>query len=95
MHSEAKTPDEYFASLPDDRKAAMNQLRKVIKLNIPNGFKEAMGYGMVGYAVPHSLYAPGYHCDPSLPLPFMGMASQKNFIAIYHMGICADPGLLK
>lgn len=95
MRSEATTPDEYFATLPDERKKAMTELRKVIKKNIPKGFKECMGYGMVGYVVPHSLYPDGYHCDPKQPLPFMGLASQKNFIAIYHMGVYADPKLLK
>ncbi|MCE3258877.1 MAG: hypothetical protein K0S12_518 [Bacteroidetes bacterium] len=95
MQSSAKTPDEYFDSLPEDRKAAMTELRKQIKKNLPKGFKEAMGYGMVGYVVPHSLYPNGYHCDPKQPLPFLGMASQKNFIAVYHMGVYADPKLLK
>ena len=54
-----------------------------------------MGYGNMGYCVPHSKYPAGYHCDPKIPLPFLGIASQKNFIAIYHMGIYADPKLLK
>lgn len=54
-----------------------------------------MSYGMLGYVVPHSLYPDGYHCDPKLPLPFMNIASQKNFIAVYHMGVYADPKLLK
>ena len=94
MQPTAKTPDEYCETLPDDRKAAMNELRKVIKKNIPKGFKERMGYGMVGYVVPHSTYPNGYHCDPKLPLPFLNIASQKNFIAVYHMGIYADPKLL-
>lgn len=95
MRSEATTPDKYFDTLPEDRKAAMNELRKVIKKNLPKGFSESMGYGMVGYGVPHSLYPAGYHCDPKQPLPFLGLASQKNFIAVYHMGIYADPKLLK
>ncbi|MCE3228630.1 MAG: hypothetical protein K0S32_3181 [Bacteroidetes bacterium] len=95
MRSEAKTPDEYFETLPEDRKEAMNELRKQIKKNLPKGFKEAIGYGMVGYCVPHSKYPNGYHCDPKQPLPFLGIASQKNFIAVYHMGIYADPKLLK
>lgn len=95
MQSKAKTPDEYFESLPEDRKKAMSELRRVIKKNIPKGFKEAMGYGMVGFCVPHSLYPDGYHFSPELPLPFLGIASQKNFIAVYHMGIYADPKLLK
>lgn len=87
MRSEAKTPDEYYSTLPEDRKKAMNELRKVIKKNLPKGFKEGIGYGMVGWDVPHSLYPAGYHCDPKQPLPFIGLASQKNFIAVYHMGI--------
>lgn len=95
MQSKAKTPDEYFDTLPDDRKEAMNKLRKVIKKNLPKGFKEGIDYGMPGFSVPHTLYPAGYHCDPKIPLPFLGIASQKNFIAIYHMGIYADPKLLK
>jgi hypothetical protein len=95
MQSKAVTVDTYLAELPEDRKRAMAGLRKVIKKNLPKGFKEGMGYGMAGWSVPHSLYPPGYHCTPELPLPFMGIASQKNFIAIYHMGVYADPQLLK
>ena len=95
MQSKAKTVDEYIDELPEDRKAAMTKLRKVIKKNIPKGFLECMNYGMAGYVVPHSKYPAGYHCDPKLPLPFLGFASQKNFIAVYHMGIYADPKLLK
>lgn len=95
MISKAQTPNEYFESLPEERKPAMTKLRKIIKKNLPKGFKEAIGYGMVGYCVPHSLYPAGYHCNPELPLPFLGIASQKNFIAVYHMGIYADPKLLK
>jgi hypothetical protein len=94
MQSKAATPQEYIDTLPEDRKDAMSELRNVIKKNLPKGFSESMGYGMLGYAVPHSLYPAGYHCDPKQPLPFLGIASQKNFIAVYHMGIYADPKLL-
>ena len=95
MQSKATTVEQYLKELPADRKEAITKLRKVIIKNLPKGFKESMGYGMAGYVVPHSLYPPGYHCTPELPLPFMGFASQKNFIAVYHMGIYADPKLLK
>jgi hypothetical protein len=95
MQSKALTPKEYFATLPDDRRKAMTELRKVIVENLPKGFSEGMAYGMMGYAVPHSLYPKGYHCDPKQPLPFMSIASQKNFIAVYHMGIYSDPKLLE
>jgi len=95
LQSEAKTIDEYLNRVPADRQAALKKLHAVLKKNIPKGFKEHMGYGMAGYSVPHSLYPPGYHCTPELPLPFLGFASQKNFIAIYHMGLYAMPDLLK
>jgi|SRR6476620_3184227 len=94
MQSKATTVDQYINELPEDRKKVVAELRSVIKANIPEGFEETMGYGMITYVVPHSKYPPGYHCDPKLPLPFISFASQKNFIAIYHMGIYADPKLL-
>jgi uncharacterized protein YdhG (YjbR/CyaY superfamily) len=95
MQSKAITVDQYIEEIPEDRKQAVTELRKVIKKNIPKGFQECMSYGMVGYVVPHSKYPAGYHCDPKLPLPFLAFASQKNFIAVYHMGIYAEPRLLK
>ena len=93
MQSTATTPAEYMESLPEDRKSAMEKLRNVILENLPKGFQEGMGYGMLCYSVPHSLYPAGYHCDPKTPLPFMSIASQKNFIAFYHMGIYSDKEL--
>lgn len=95
MQSKAKTVDEYMVELPKERFDAINLLRDTILKNIPIGFVEEMNYGMIGYVVPHSLYPKGYHCNPTLPLPFINVASQKNFIAIYHMGIYANPTLLK
>tara|TARA_R110002124_G_scaffold55533_1_gene156948 strand:- start:7359 stop:7814 length:456 start_codon:yes stop_codon:yes gene_type:complete len=94
MTSNASTPDEYVAELPEDRATAVQKLRDVIKKNLPKGFEETMSYGMIGYVVPHSIYPDGYHCSPELPLPFMNIASQKNFIALYHSGIYADEKLL-
>lgn len=93
MTSDAKTPDEYINSLPEDRKVPMEKLRNVILKNLPKGFQEGIGYGMMGYSVPHSIYPKGYHCKPTDPLPFMGMASQKNSINFYHMGIYANKEL--
>lgn len=95
MRSEVKTPKEYLDSLPEDRKEALTELRKAILKNLPKGFEECINYGMLGYVVPHSKYPNGYHCDPKLPLPFMAIASQKNFVAFYHMGIYADQKLLQ
>lgn len=90
MQSTAATPQEYLDSLPEDRREAVKKLRDVIIQNLPPGFQEGMGYGMLGWAVPHSVYPAGYHCDPKLPVPFLSIASQKNFIALYHMGLYAS-----
>lgn len=94
MQYKATSPDDYISQLPEDRKTPVTKLRQVILKNLPKGFEETMNYGMIGYVIPHSLYPDGYHCDPKLPLPFMNIASQKNFVAVYHMGIYADPKLL-
>jgi len=93
MQSKALTPQEYLSNLPEDRKEVMQKLRNSIIKNIPQGFEEVMSYGMLGFVVPHTIYPDGYHCDPKLPLPFMNLASQKNFIALYHMGIYANEQL--
>jgi len=95
MRSTAGTVMEYLASLPEDRKKAMSDLRKTLADNLPKGFKEVMSYGMLGFVVPHSRYPAGYHCDPEQPLPFINVASQKNFVALYHMGLYSDKKLLK
>jgi len=95
MQSSATTPEEYIESLPEDRKKIISQMRKVIVKNLPKGFKEGMGYGMITYCVPHSLYPSGYHVDPKLPLGFICIASQKNHIALYHMGLYSSGSYLK
>jgi hypothetical protein len=95
MQSEATTPEQYINELPEDRKLVIKRLRKVILDNLPKGFEECMNYGMLGYVVPHSTYPDGYHCDPKMPLPFINIASQKNHIGFYHMGIYSDPKLLE
>ena len=94
MKIEAKSPEDYLNQLPPERKEALEKLRRVILKNLPQGFEETMNYGMIGYVVPQSVYPDGYHCDPKLPLPFMNIASQKNFVALYHMGIYANKDLL-
>lgn len=93
MKITANTIPEYIAALPEERQKAMKQLRKVIKKNLPKGFKEQLSYGMPGWVIPHTKYPDGYHCDPKLPLPFLSLASQKNFIALYHSGVYADTAL--
>ena len=95
MQSQATTPEQYLAELPDDRKEAIQKLREAIGSNLPEGFEEGMGYGMIAYYVPHSLYPAGYHVDPKVPLPFINLASQKNHIAVYHSGIYANGELMQ
>ena len=94
MKIQANSPDHYLEQLPEERQEPMRKLRQTILDHLPDGFEEQMSYGMIGYVVPHSLYHAGYHCDPKLPLPFISIASQKNFVALYHMGIYATPELL-
>lgn len=94
MQYDVNTPDEYMEAIPEERRAAMQKLRNTINNNLPAGFQEGVSYGMMGWAVPHSTYPAGYHCNPKQPLPFLGIASQKNFIAFYHMGVYADKELL-
>lgn len=94
MQSIAKNVQEYLKEIPEDRAVYFKKLRNVIVKNIPDGFEEMMSYGMIGYVVPHSLFPDGYHCNPSQPLPFVNIASQKNFIAMYHMGLYGSPELL-
>lgn len=95
MSSTATSPQEYLATLPSERKEAISQLRETIVENLPGGFEEGMGYGMLCYAVPHSRYPAGYHCNPKQPLPFVSLGSQKNGISLHHMGLYAMPGLLQ
>jgi hypothetical protein len=94
MRSKAKTVDEYIETLPEDRRKAISAIREVVNKNLPKGFEEEMGYGMMGWVVPHEMYPNGYHCDPKQPLPFMGLASQKNFISFYSMCLYSDEKLL-
>lgn len=93
MRIEAENVKDYLDKIPEDRKSAMNKLYETISKNLPKGFEEGVSYGMMGWDVPLSMYPAGYHCTPGQPLPFLGMASQKNSINLYHMGIYAKPDL--
>jgi hypothetical protein len=94
MPSKATTVEEYISELSEDRKPIIIALRKVLKDNLPQGFREGIGYGMLSYFVPHSIYPNGYHCDPKLPLGFISVASQKNHISIHHLGLYMSNPLL-
>ena len=89
MKYQASTTEEYINQLPVERQKPIIKLKHIINENLPKGFEEVLSYGMIGFVVPHSLYPKGYHCNPKLPLPFINIASQKNFIASYHSGVCA------
>ncbi len=95
MQSKATTPQQYLDELPEGRKEPIRKLRQQILNNMPTGMEETMNYGMLGYVIPHSVYPDGYHCNPKQPLPFMNLASQKNFVAVYSMTIYAKKDLLE
>lgn len=95
MRPQEKTIQEILDNIPTERKEAFHRLHHVIVDNLPEGFEVGISYGMLGYVVPHSIYPAGYHCKKEEPLPFASLASQKNSINFYHMGIYADPGLLE
>ncbi len=95
MKATGNTIKEILTNLPEDRTQPFNKLHEVIVKNLPKGFVPAISYGGLGYVVPHAIYPAGYHCKPSEPLPFAGIASQKASINFYHMGIYSDPVLLK
>ena len=93
MQSAATSPEDYILEVPDDRREYFKEVRSVILENLPLNFEECMNYGMIGYVVPLSVFPEGYHCNPALPLPFASIASQKNSINLYHMGIYSQPEL--
>ncbi|GAA4233281.1 DUF1801 domain-containing protein [Postechiella marina] len=94
MQSKATTPKHYIDELPENRKEPFLKLRRQILDNLPKGIEETIGYGMLAYVIPHHVYPNGYHCNPKLPLPFMNLASQKNFIAVYSMALYAKKDLM-
>lgn len=95
MPTKPTTVASYLAALPDDRRHALETIRRVIRTNLDPAYQETIQYGMIGYSVPHSIYPPGYHCDPKQPLPFASMASQKNHMALYLFCIYTDPALVE
>lgn len=94
MQIPATSVEDYISKIPEERQEVFKKMFDTVTDNLPQGFKTGVSYGMVGWDVPLETYPPGYHCAPGSALPFMGMASQKNFIALYHMGMYAKPELL-
>jgi Domain of unknown function (DU1801) len=93
MIYEVRTTQEYLDALPEDRRVIVGRLITVIRENLPEGFEERISYGMIGFVVPIATYPAGYHVTKGEPLPFLSVASQKNYIAIYHMGLYSNPEL--
>jgi len=95
MTYNSNSVDDYISQLPEERKEVITKLRTILQESLPKGFTETIGYKMPAFVVAHDTYPDGYHCDPKLPLPFISYASQKNFVALYHMGIYADSKLME
>src|SRR6056297_1636095 len=95
MKIEAKNVDEYIEKIPEKRKKAVEKIRKLAKENLPKELEEELSYGMIGYVVPHEIYPKGYHVTPEKPLPFINIASQKSYIALYYMAIYMFPEVLR
>ncbi|WP_304344154.1 DUF1801 domain-containing protein [Chryseobacterium koreense] len=94
MQIPAESVEEYLSKVPDERKVSFKKLFDTISENLPQGFETQISYGMIGWCVPLNTFPAGYHCSPGTPLPFINLASQKNFIALYHMGIYGNTDLL-
>lgn len=90
MATTAKSVEEYLSELPPDRRDAIQKVREVILANLDKDYEEGIQYGMIGYYVPHRVYPAGYHCDPKQPLPYCGIASQKNHMALYLYFLYSD-----
>ena len=95
MKATGNTVTEILENITEERKPAFNKLHTIILNNLPRGFEADIIYGGLGYVVPHSIYPAGYHCKPTEPLPFAGIASQKHSINFYHMGMYAIPQLME
>ncbi len=95
MQSKATTVEQYLAELPEDRRKAIEAVRRVVLKNLDKDYEEGIQYGMIGYFVPHRVYPAGYHCDPKQPLPFAALASQKNHMSLYLMCVYGGTDLAK
>ncbi|WP_294297770.1 DUF1801 domain-containing protein [uncultured Chryseobacterium sp.] len=94
MQISSFSAEDYISQIPEERQVVFREIFNTVNDNLPEGFSQGSSYGMIGWAVPLETYPAGYHCTPGSPLPFISIASQKNFIALYHMGMYAKPELL-
>ncbi|MDQ1160882.1 uncharacterized protein YdhG (YjbR/CyaY superfamily) [Chryseobacterium sp. SORGH_AS 447] len=94
MQIQSVSVEDYISQIPEERQEIFREIFNTINDHLPEGFSQGSSYGMIGWGVPLKTYPAGYHCAPGSPLPFISIASQKNFIALYHMGMYAKPELL-
>ena len=87
MQSRAETVEEYLAELPESRRTAIERVRDTILENLPEGYEEGMLWGMAGYYVPLGRYPDTYNGQP---LTMAALANQKNYMALYLMGVYAE-----
>lgn len=92
MPGKPATVKEYLDSLPEERRKAITKVRAAVNKGLPEGYKEGLQYGMIGWCVPHSAYPAGYHCDPKQGVPFAGLANQKNHMSLHLMCVYGDSG---
>ena len=87
MQSTATTVQAYLDALPAERRVIIDAVHNVIRANLDPAYAEVMQYGMMSWVIPHSVHPPGYHCNPKEPVPFAALASQKNYVSLYLMGL--------
>ncbi|MEZ6098866.1 MAG: DUF1801 domain-containing protein [Pirellulaceae bacterium] len=95
MPQKFESVEQYLASLSVERQEMVGAIRHVILQNLPKGYEEGIQYNMIGYYVPHSVYPAGYHCDPRQPVPFVNLASQKNYVSLYLFCIYVNEELVE
>jgi hypothetical protein len=93
MKSEANTTKEYMELMPAEKRAVIRKVRQIIRKHLPKGYEETMQYGMISYVVPLKLYPRGYLDKKDTPLPYIALAAQKNYFALYLMHIYANESL--
>lgn len=93
MEPSPSTVTEYLSALPPERRKELAAIRALIKKHLPKGYSETLQYGMISYVVPLKRYPQGYLNKPSVPLPYVSLAAQKNYLALYLVNIYGNPKL--
>jgi uncharacterized protein YdhG (YjbR/CyaY superfamily) len=80
VKSQASTVAQYLAELPDEQRAEVEAVRDVILANLPDGYVEAMDWGLITYAVPLQVSGPTYNKKPLL---YVALGAQKRYCSVY------------